>query len=279
MHKFCKHLIAGVSALVMCLSAVPLSASAEITSTSTSVQQVSNQSVYNQVLALGFDEDEAQYIVDHVDADEILSILGTGDSSINVSRSTSSIDYSLEHATYSNVSSWNTDGSCGSVASAIFLVYLSCYHIPEITYSSPYNLYLALKPYIETNARSSSMSSLESGLIRYLNEHDDDDLNLGSCIKSIIDGTNTTQFKKMCLITIAQLDDDHPVIVGGKYSSSSSSGHVVVIEGIDIVNNSDGSINTANTYIYVNDGWGGTNQRINFKDFVSYTYEGIVYMF
>ena len=72
MNKLLKKVVAGVAALTMCVSAMPLSANAEgySTGTTTSIQQVSND-VYNQVLELGFDEDEAQYIVDNVDEDEI----------------------------------------------------------------------------------------------------------------------------------------------------------------------------------------------------------------
>ncbi|GEM_PF-6851944 len=275
-----KKVVAGVAALTMCISVMPLSANAEgySTGTTTSIQQVSND-VYNQVLELGFDEDEAQYIVDHVDEDEISSILGTGNSNTSVKRSVSKMDYCLENPTYSNVKGWNTDNTCGSVAATIFLVYLSCYHIPEISYRSPKDLYNTLKGYIETGARNSTISSLELGIANYLNDTDDDDLNLGSQMRSVVDGTSEVNFKKMCLLTIAQLDDDHPVLVGGKYSSATTYGHVVVIEGIDIVNTSNGGVDTNNTYIYVNDGYGNTKQKINFKNFVNYNWEGIVYMF
>lgn len=60
MNNLLKKVVAGISALTMCVSAMPLCASAEgySTGTTTSIQQVSND-VYNQVLELGFDEDEA----------------------------------------------------------------------------------------------------------------------------------------------------------------------------------------------------------------------------
>ena len=276
MNKLLKTLIAGVSALTMCISVMPLSANAEgySTGTTTSIQQVSND-VYNQVLELGFDEDEAQYIVDNVDEDEILSILGS-QSNPN-SRATNPIHY-LKDETYHNVASWNTDGSCGSVAAAIFLMYYSCNHYPEILYSSPYNLYISLKPYIET-ARGSRFSTYKDGLIAYLNDHENSDIAV--MVKSLgyhdTNASTTANFKKMCLLTIARINRDEPVIASGYYPNEGN--HVIVVEGIQIGYDSSGELDTSTTYIYVNDGWGGTKKKLNFFDFVKIGNHGIIYLF
>lgn len=281
MNYLLKKVISGVSALVMCVSVMPLSANADeySTSTTTSIQQVSND-VYNQVLELGFDEDEAQYIVDNVDEDEILSILGV--QSNHNSRATNPIHH-LKEETYHNVANWNTDGSCGSVATAIFLMYYSCNHYPEISYSSPYNLYKSLKPYIEinSNARSSTLSSRKDGLKNYLNDHGNTDI--ASDVRQLAyndsSSSTTANFKKICLLTVARINRDEPIILSGKYNASDKSGHVVVIEGIQIGQDSNGEFDASTTYVYVNDGWGGINQQINLKKFVSYNDRGIIYLF
>ncbi len=280
MNKLLKKVVAGVAALTMCVSAMPLSANAEgySTGTTTSIQQVSND-VYNQVLELGFDEDEAQYIVDNVDEDEILSILGS-QSNPN-SRATNPIHY-LKDETYHNVAGWNTDNSCSSVAAAIFLVYYSCNHYPEISYSSPYNLYKALKPYIELEykTRSAYLSDIKSGLKEYLNDHENSDI--AAMVRSLeyysTDSTTTANFKKMCLLTIARINRDEPVMSVGYYPNAGI--HTIVVEGIQIGYDSSGELDTSNTYIYVNYGWGGTKKKLNFYDFVRNSSIGsIIYLF
>lgn len=152
--------------------------------------------------------------------------------------------------------------------------------LSEITYTSPYHLYLSLKPYIETaNARWSNMDLLESGLINYLNDHDDDELCLGDAVRLVKYGDNSDKniiLKRMSLIITAHMSRDEPVIARGIYPNASN-GHVVLIEGIEIAHDSNGNTDFNNTYIYVNDGYGNTHQKINFKTFISYNHEGIVY--
>lgn len=251
-----KKVVAGVAALTMCVSAMPLSANAEgySTGTTTSIQQVSND-VYNQVLELGFDEDEAQYIVDHVDEDTILSILGTG----NNSNKRSVARYSLQNPTYTDVKGWNTDNSCGSLAATILLVYESNYIYPEISYSSPKGLYNTLKGYIEDKSRWATHLQFTNGLQQYC---DDEELGLQS--KEVVyDGTNTS-IKKMLLICVSYLNDDLPLVALGKYPNKE--GHFVVIQGIEILNS---DVNNLQANVTVNTGWGGTN-AIATIDFVKF---------
>ncbi|MCD7800707.1 MAG: hypothetical protein LUG94_05805 [Ruminococcus sp.] len=276
MNSFVKKLVSGIAALTMCLSVAPISINAVVDDNSTSLVSNQESDLLSQVMALGLSEEEAQVIVDNVDAEEILTILyGNGEDSTIV-RSSSTTTHSLLNSTYSNVSSWNTDDSCSSVAAAILLVYQSCYNDPEISYSSPYNLYLALKPYIETYTRVSTISALATGLTDYL-----EDAGTPYYVKSLAyESDNASVYmKKMVLLAAARLNRDEPIIAAGLYNSASSSLHAVVVEKMVVTMDSDGAVDTSASYFYVNDGYGNTNQKRSFASFIVNSGCGIVYFF
>ena len=274
-----KKLIAFISAVCM-TSVCMLSVSADTIADSTQsiVQQDENVAIENELFNLGFSQDEVNLIIKSVDSETIQSVLNyTGEESISARGTVTTDVYHLQDSngnnvsTYSDVASFNKDGSCGSLASAIALKYYKDYkgvNVPNCTTANFYNFYRSLVPYVEVVARSSDLEGREIGLNRYFKEK-----NISLKVGSVpYDASNpTTSIKKMILINITLLHGNNPTLASGKYNNE---GHVVVIQGMKVLRNSNGD--TVGATIEVNTGWGYI-ANWDLAKFSGYSGKGIQY--
>ncbi len=267
-----KKLIAFISAVCM-TSVCMLSVSADTIADNTQsiVQQDETTTIENELLDLGFSQDEVNDIIKYVGIDEVQSILNyTGTEKYDSNISTYA-DYDTAYHlkdsngkninTYTNVSGYNTDGSCGSLASAIMFKYYKDYkgyNIPNCTTANFKNFYYSIKPYVET-AKASGLDTIETGLTNFCK---DKNINLVPVVKEYNINDSANSLKSKIILCAMYLNKNEPLIATGSYSTSG--GHAVVIQGMVSHKNINGD--TIGATIEVNNGWGSI-EKLDLEEF------------
>ncbi len=280
-----KKLIAFISAVCM-TSVCMLSVSADTVADNTQsiVQQDETTTIENELLDLGFSQEEVNLIIENVSTEEIQSVLNLKEGNINSRATSTTHSYHLQDSngkninTYTNVSQFNTDNTCGSLACAITLKYHKDYKgvsIPKCTNANFYNFYRSIVPYVDTSARWSTLSTIESGLAEFLS--DNNIKGVGKPTAYFYEPNNrATSLKKMVLLTKTFLNVNEPVIASGKYPTSTGRvKHTVVIQGMTTYYDSDGNLTGAK--VEVNNGWGSI-ETVDYFSFAGVSGYGIVYI-
>lgn len=294
--KYAKKIVSLVSALcLLSVSCLPISVSAE--QYNENVQTVSNDTIndtenlYQRVLDLGFSEEEADYCFANLSTERIKFWL---DCNINLDNQNSDIstlsdevtvvENSLKHPTYTNVSGWNTTGTCGTVASTILLQYYKTYHNDKVgleKYTTPEQLYNALLSYVELPAekvtRDSNIKSLYNGLKDFfIDNGEPHTVNNIHYDKSASTTKQDVLIRRMYITIDMCISTDKPVIAGGYYPYyPNQGGHFVVVQGFkgQCTQDSNGNITLNSLTVTVNTGWGGSKavETIDFIKFIKTT--------
>ena len=268
-----KKLIAFISAVCM-TSVCMLSVSADTVADNTQsiVQQDETTTIENELLDLGFSQEEVNLIIENVDNETIQSVLNyTGEESLNARGTVTTDVYHLQDSngknisTYTNVKGYNTEGTCASLASAIMFKYYKDYkgyNIPNCTTANFKNFYYSIMPYIEmNNSRATRFKLITSGLTDFCN---DNNISLKPCDIEYNVNDSTTSIRKIVLLCITYLRVNEPIMATGSYSTSG--GHAVVIQGMVVHRNINNELIGAT--IEVNNGWGSVD-KLDLEEFLT----------